>query len=613
MRIQHNIAAVNSRRNISATNQTMAKNLEKLSSGYRINRAGDDAAGLAISESMRSQITGMNQGKRNTQDGISLVQTVEGALTEVHSMLNRMKGMAVQSANGTYTDLERSMLDSEMQQLKEEITRIGESTTFSGVPLFVNGGTKRDVALTSFYGCTLDLTNGEVSVNYSASVGRAADSASASGGYDLLAEKIATEYIPNAAKQILDTFASLNDNIGNEKIEMELCVEYIDGPNGMAAYAQASFYPNGRPIKMQMIVDTADFSDASIQPGSPDEAALKSTIAHELMHTVMQYTLTDGMFGRDGHQKYPEWFVEGTAQLAGGGFPTGWNNKLQQIAGQLADGNDSSKDAEIENYLKAYDVKDRPYGHGYLAAAYIGYLASGKNGVTSQDLAAGMDNIFADLLKGNSLDTVLSNRTGGLIKNSADLERLFDNPTTELTGFIRQLSVASKGGAGSIIASSLNTGGASMLGNNPNATSALSVKSWRVGAVGKIFLYTGDGSQNVEVELYRLDDLGLGLSTTKVSTQDDANQAVDTVDEAINKVSKMRSHYGAIQNRLEHTFANLSNTVENLTAAESRIRDVDMAFAITEHVRNQILFQSGQAMLAQANHVPENVLSLIRV
>ena len=613
MRIQHNIAAVNSRRNISATNQTMAKNLEKLSSGYRINRAGDDAAGLAISESMRSQITGMNQGKRNTQDGISLVQTVEGALTEVHSMLNRMKGMAVQSANGTYTDLERSMLDSEMQQLKEEITRIGESTTFSGVPLFVNGGTKRDVALTSFYGCTLDLTNGEVSVNYSASVGRAADSASASGGYDLLAEKIATEYIPNAAKQILDTFASLNDNIGNEKIEMELCVEYIDGPNGMAAYAQASFYPNGRPIKMQMIVDTADFSDASIQPGSPDEAALKSTIAHELMHTVMQYTLTDGMFGRDGQQKYPEWFVEGTAQLAGGGFPTGWNNKLQQIAGQLADGNDSSKDAEIENYLKAYDVKDRPYGHGYLAAAYIGYLASGKRGVTSQDLAAGMDNIFADLLKGDSLDTVLSNRTGGLIKNSADLERLFDNPTTELTGFIRQLSVASKGGAGSIIASSLNTGGASMLGNNPNATSALSVKSWRVGAVGKIFLYTGDGSQNVEVELYRLDDLGLGLSTTKVSTQDDANQAVDTVDEAINKVSKMRSHYGAIQNRLEHTFANLSNTVENLTAAESRIRDVDMAFAITEHVRNQILFQSGQAMLAQANHVPENVLSLIRV
>ena len=124
-------------------------------------------------------------------------------------------------------------------------------------------------------------------------------------------------------------------------------------------------------------------------------------------------------------------------------------------------------------------------------------------------------------------------------------------------------------------------------------------------------MYTGDGNQSVEVELYRLDDMGLGLSGANLSTQDDANSSVDTIDTAIDKVSKMRSHYGAIQNRLEHTYANLSNTVENLTAAESRIRDVDMAFAITEHVRNQILFQSGQAMLAQANHVPENVLSLI--
>lgn len=612
MRIQHNIAAVNSRRNISATDQTMAKNLEKLSSGYRINRAGDDAAGLAISESMRAQITGMNQGKRNTQDGISLVQTVEGALTEVHSMLNRMKGMAVQSSNGTYNDLERSMLDLEIQQLKEEITRIGESTTFSGVPLFTNGGTSRDVALTSFYGCTLDLANGEVSVNYSASVGRAASQVSSSGGYDLLAEKIATEYIPNAAKQILDTFSSLKDNIGNEKIEMELCVEYIDGPNGMAAYAKASFYPQGRPINMQMVVDTADFSDASIQPGSPDEAALKSTIAHELMHTVMQYTLTDGMFGRGGSQKYPEWFVEGTAQLAGGGFPTGWNTRLQQIANQLTGDTDTSKDTEIANYLKAFDVKERPYGHGYLAAAYIGYLANGNTGnVTSQTIAAGIDKIFKDLIAGSSLDAALNKHTNGRITDSASLERLFDNPDTNLVSFVRQLSYASKGGAGSIIATFLNTGGADLIGNTPS--SSLSVTSWKVGAAGKLFLYTGDGSQSVEVELYRLDDLGLGLSDTSVSTQDDANRAISAVDAAIDKVSRMRSHYGAVQNRLEHTFANLSNTVENLTAAESRIRDTDMAFAITEHVRNQILLQSGQAMLVQANHVPENVLSLIRV
>ncbi len=115
MRIQHNISAINSQRNISMTDRTMAKNLERLSSGYTINRAGDDAAGLAISEGMRAQISITNQAKRNTLDGISLIQTVEGALTEVHSMLNRMKGMSVQVANGTYTDTHRASLDMEMQ------------------------------------------------------------------------------------------------------------------------------------------------------------------------------------------------------------------------------------------------------------------------------------------------------------------------------------------------------------------------------------------------------------------------------------------------------------------------------------------------------------------
>ena len=143
MKIQHNISAINSQRNISTTSGTMSKNLEKLSSGYKINRAGDNAAGLAISEGMRAQITSLNQAKRNTLDGISLVQTVEGALTEVHSMLNRMKGMAVQAANGTYEDSQRAMMNSEMEALKEEMGRIGTSTTFSGVPLFTNGGTKR--------------------------------------------------------------------------------------------------------------------------------------------------------------------------------------------------------------------------------------------------------------------------------------------------------------------------------------------------------------------------------------------------------------------------------------------------------------------------------------
>lgn len=136
MRVQHNIAALNSYRNLSNNNSSVSKNLEKLSSGYRINRAGDDAAGLAISEKMRAQITGLGTAQKNANDGISLIQTAEGALTEVHSMLNRMVELAQQSANGTYQDTtDRDNLQSEMDALTDEVNRISKGTNFNGMSL----------------------------------------------------------------------------------------------------------------------------------------------------------------------------------------------------------------------------------------------------------------------------------------------------------------------------------------------------------------------------------------------------------------------------------------------------------------------------------------------
>ncbi len=136
MRIQHNIAALNAYRQLGNNNNTVSKNLEKLSSGYRINRAGDDAAGLAISEKMRAQITGLETAQKNANDGISLVQTAEGALTEVHSMLNRMVELADQSANATYQDnVDRENLQKEVTSLKAEINRISDSTNFNGINL----------------------------------------------------------------------------------------------------------------------------------------------------------------------------------------------------------------------------------------------------------------------------------------------------------------------------------------------------------------------------------------------------------------------------------------------------------------------------------------------
>ncbi len=136
MRIQHNISAMNSYRNLTNNNSALSKNLEKLSSGYKINRAGDDAAGLAISEKMRAQITGLETAQKNANDAISLVQTAEGALTEVHSMLNRMVELAIQSANGTYQDdVDRDNIQAEIDSLNEEIERISDSTNFNGINL----------------------------------------------------------------------------------------------------------------------------------------------------------------------------------------------------------------------------------------------------------------------------------------------------------------------------------------------------------------------------------------------------------------------------------------------------------------------------------------------
>ncbi len=144
MRIQHNITALNAHRNLTNNNSSVGKSLEKLSSGYRINRAGDDAAGLAISEKMRAQITGLATAQKNANDGISLVQTAEGALTEVHSMLNRMVELATQSANGTYSTANRQEMQKEIKRLNEEIDRISKTANFNGTKLFTSPGAKAD-------------------------------------------------------------------------------------------------------------------------------------------------------------------------------------------------------------------------------------------------------------------------------------------------------------------------------------------------------------------------------------------------------------------------------------------------------------------------------------
>ncbi len=623
--VKTNMLAWNAGRQFKINEKADAKRTEKLSSGYRINRAADDAAGLSISEKMRRQIRGLTQASSNAQDGISMVQSAEGALNEVHEMLHRANELAVKAANGTLSDEDRAMVDAEVQQIKREIDNTAKNTVFNEIRLFPDDGLspKAGSVLASYdYEVTFDFANGSVAVNQQANGVSSRAGVQVNSG-SALADKIANQYIPNAVQQIFDAFPSFATAQGTTEIKMALNVKFIDGPGNTLALAGYTYSPNGgKPKTMYINVDAADFKDADIGSGSDKEKQLESTIAHELMHTVMQYNLTDGMSGRNG-EKYPTWFVEGTAQLAGGGFPTNWNNELLYYADKLADENDTSQDANIAKYLQKYTMQGRPYGHGYLGAAYIGYLANKQNGgsadVTGANIAGGMDLIFDDLIKGKKLDQAIKDRTG---KSISEINGLFSSGNGDLTEFARKLAFNSKDGAGSVIVSQaaggLGAGGAGkpIIGSGAGS-GAFTIDPSQVnvdfsGGSANVAIQVGsEAGQHIDFKLYQMNTQALGLADMNVNTVEDASDAINFVKEAIINVSSVRSHYGAVQNRLEHTIANLDNVVENTTAAESRIRDTDMAKEMVAHANSQVLLQAGQSMLAQANRSSEIILGLL--
>lgn len=235
--VQTNIRAANASRNLGRTTKANAKSSEKLSSGYRINRAADDAAGLSISEKMRRQIRGLTQAAANAQDGISMVQIGEGALNEVHSMLHRANELAVKAATGTLQDADRMMIDAEIQQLKAEIDSTARNTTFNEIRLFPEDGLNPSEGVSEVYefDLTYHIADGSVVVNgmsdnvsaAEVAAGRAAVNPTSSGG--ALAAKIATDFIPKAATQIFDAFPSLKNEIGSEMVNLKITVKSLDG------------------------------------------------------------------------------------------------------------------------------------------------------------------------------------------------------------------------------------------------------------------------------------------------------------------------------------------------------------------------------------------------
>lgn len=626
--IQTNMAALNAGRQLGLTTKENARTSQRLSSGYRINRAADDAAGLSISEKMRRQIRGLTQAAANAQDGISMVQIGEGALNEVHDMLHRANELAIKAATGTLQDVDRAMVDEELQQLKAEIDRVAHNTTFNEIAIFPEDGIMPQAEQPEVFefDLTYHMADGSVSINSMSdnvsdadvAMGRAAVNPTPSGG--ALASKIATEFVPKAASGIFDAFPSLKDEIGSETLNIKITVKSLDGKGSMLARAGYRFYTSGgstnRGFDLEIQFDSNDFKVEDAEGTGSMSKALQSTVAHELMHSVMQYVMPKKM-----KNELPEWFSEGVAQLTGGGFPTNWNNTLIYYANQLADENDASQDANILAYLKRYTPANRPYGHGYLAAAYAGWLANGGD-VTGANIAAGMDKIMAELIKGSSFASAIQNCTG---VSASTITSRITNGSGDALAFVRKLSYNSLGGAGSVITSTLNVsgvidgaggggGGGTIVVPDPSDPNNRPMGVAGGDEKGNKWLELQVGAepgQHIAVPLYRMNTFALGLSETKVKTTEDADLAIDEIKAAIQMVSNVRSEYGVIQNRLEHTINNLNNIAENTAAAESGIRDADIAEEMVGYSNSQIIMQAGVSVLSQANQQSERILSLL--
>ena len=410
MRIQHNIMAMNAYRNYANNTSALSKNLEKLSSGYKINRAGDDAAGLAISETMRAQITGLDKAQDNAKDGISLVQTAEGALTEVHDMLNRMYELAEQSANGTFEDgTDRKQLQKEVNQLKSEINRIADSANFNGIKLL----------------------DGSMSANATTKLTSTATNSKAGVDLNIVADSV---YDATGKRTELDFSLSVTTTANSAGVSVD---------------------ENGTVLITVMGKDADGISAEEIQAMLAKAKAANSKVSEDIMNAVRDATVT---------------------------------------------------------------------GKGIVAPK------SATNATKWTDVAT-------------VTSTTTANKGESLVLQIGDTSDRFN-----------QLRVG--------------------------------IKDCHVDA--------------------------LGLTDMKIGDQDSAAKALDKIKSAINYVSDVRGTLGATQNRLDHTINNLSVMQENIQDAESTIRDTDVADEMMAYTKNNILIQSAQAMLAQANQVPQGVLQLLQ-
>ncbi|WP_035055864.1 flagellin N-terminal helical domain-containing protein [Andreprevotia chitinilytica] len=534
--INTNIASLNAQINLDRSQDSLHTSLQRLSSGLRINSAKDDAAGLAISQRMTSQINGDGQAQRNANDGISLAQTGEGALGQMTDLLQRIRQLAVQSANATNSDSDRQAINSEVTQLTSELDRFAQTTQFNGQKLFDGTFSAAVYQVGANANETITATTANLRTNqygtYQIGDGNGTGTAATSN------------FVTGAA-----TYAAGGSGIVNVA--------------GDAVTSSGTFSINGVSISVSG-TDMAGDIAAKINQAN---TGVKATATTETVISMGSGSYTLAVASKSSTFQS----VSFSVTAAGGGTPIG-NDYQQAIAAFNARSSQTGVTAQLDTF------KD-PNG----TTTYGIKLTNGDGSNIVLSSASGAASGFGGAVSGWNFDPVTSQGANQHLKASS----IFNAGATGSVAFAGQVVLNSENSY------AITTSGASF---------ASGVMFTAAGAATGSVFASGTSYQADIKTVQSLD----------TSTVEGATQALRIVDDALTSINDQRAKLGALQNRFSATISNLATTSENLSAARSRIQDTDFAAETANLTRSQILQQAGTAMLAQANQLPQQVLSLLK-
>ncbi|HEX7490254.1 MAG TPA: flagellin [Candidatus Limnocylindrales bacterium] len=624
-RINTNIEAMSAQRNLGVTAGRFASSVEKLSSGLRINRAADDAAGLAISQKLSSQVTGLNQAQRNAQDAISMVQTAEGALNETHSMLQRIRELAVEAGNSTLGSSDAQSVSAEITALQAEITRIGNTTRFNGQNLLSGA-------------LSVSQTGGTVSSGYSVAAGTGtivtSVSVGAAGGsktYTLSNTGAALTLSDGSFSQQL-TVGALgaqgSETLNFDGLGVSITVASASGDSGTNIAAGLATGPatppvigiggasgsdlvNGDVIRQTSAAPVTEIGMSiwgAIDSSEPPTAVASPGVAQGTL--TVSVTALGHMTGSVGGENFAgdlAAFNRGNHEsitLTGSRGNTITVNYLQDpLAANLADeAIDFSSGGCHFNFVAGPGtaaVSGLTVDPSAAAGSY-NFTSSGAgsltlNGPGGPSTVNGITDMGANEVRTLTFGNISFTLTAD--GNGMSASSLVSNLLQPANDTIVVTSTGGSAGAAGTVTTGANANATFQIGANQGDTLGMAFTDARSNAYS--------GFDAAIANFAAAANSGTGITTA-------AGALISAADSAINSVSAIRASYGAVENRLNHTVASIGIASENLNASMSRIRDLDMAAEMVTFTKNQIMQQAGTSILAQANSAPQNILTLLR-